>query len=186
MWKQSRRRVAWKTFSPRPKLKRSIGEKLVFKRVVFKILIVWWEVDGSSMACSSIPFVTLSISCWLLILLYFCRIYFAYLFFFFSIDEKISNYFNIEISSETMERKIAVDFLQFHVKSSHFAFSFNSCLYPVSDWNSAERHFFLFFFFRKRGQFLMQNTSFRWKFIILCKFGLRINSIHPCFHVSLF
>lgn len=75
-------------FSP-TKLKRSIGEKLVFKRVVFKILIVWREVDGSSMAYSSIPFVTLSISSWLLILLYFCR-YFAYLFiYFFSSMKKL-------------------------------------------------------------------------------------------------
>lgn len=40
MWKQSRRRVAWKSFAPRPKLKQSIGEKLVFKWAVFKILIV--------------------------------------------------------------------------------------------------------------------------------------------------
>lgn len=85
MWKQSRRRVAWKSFAPRLKLKQSIGEKLVFKRAVFKILIVWWEVDGSSMACSSIPFVALSISSWLLTLVYFFSLIRV---FFFSIDEK--------------------------------------------------------------------------------------------------
>lgn len=102
-------RVAWKTFSPRPKLKRSIGEKLVFKRVVFKILIVWWEVDGSSMACNSIPFVEpyrFRVDCWF----FFIFVVISRIYLFLIIDEKISNHFSTEISNETVERKIAVDF----------------------------------------------------------------------------
>lgn len=100
-------RVAWKTFSPRPKLKRSIGEKLVFKRMVFKILIVWWEVDGSSMAWSPLfePY-RFRVDCWF----FFIFVVISRIYLFLIIDEKISNHFSTEISNETVERKIAVDF----------------------------------------------------------------------------
>lgn len=75
--------------------------------MVFKILIVWWEVDGSSMAWSPLfePY-RFRVDCWF----FFIFVVISRIYLFLIIDEKISNHFSTEISNETVERKIAVDF----------------------------------------------------------------------------